>query len=127
MLPGWSEYFSSRFAGHALKTVALSVRRGAGSDFQQRGEFVITQGGVEGSLVYAAAAALRTLIASQGRAVAHLDLLAGRDVESVRAEVVRPRGSRSLATHLKSRLRLDGVKAALLHELLRRPLPEAIC
>ncbi len=120
LLPGWSEYFSSRFAGHALKTVALSVRCADGSDFHQRGEFVITQGGVEGSLVYAAAAALRTLLASQGRAVVQLDLLADRDVESVRAELARPRGSRSLATHLRSRLRLSGVKAALLHELLPR-------
>ena len=38
----------------------------------------------------------------------------------LRAEVARPRGSRSLSTHLKSRLGLDGVKAALLHELLPR-------
>lgn len=120
LLPGWSEHFSSRFAGHALKTVALSVRRGAGSHFRQRGEFVITRGGVEGSLVYAASAALRRLIAAHRRAVAHLDLLAARDPESVHAEVARPRGSRTLATHLKSRLRLSGVKAALLHELLPR-------
>ncbi len=118
--PGWSEYFSSRFAGHALKTVALAVRCDDGSLFQQRGEFVVTQGGVEGSLIYAASSTLRTLIASKGRVVAHLDLLAGRDIESVHTEVARPRGSRSLATHLKSRLRLEGVKAALLHELLPR-------
>ena len=35
-------------------------------------------------------------------------------------EVSRPRGSRSLASHLKSRLGLQGVKAGLLHELLLR-------
>ena len=34
----------------------------------------------------------------------------------MRAELARPRGSRSLSTHLKSRLGLDGVKAGLLHE-----------
>ncbi|MFL6661269.1 MAG: NAD(P)/FAD-dependent oxidoreductase, partial [Rhizobacter sp.] len=38
----------------------------------------------------------------------------------VAAEVARPRGSRSLSTHLKSRLGIDGVKAALLRELLPR-------
>lgn len=118
--PGWSEHFRSRYAGQPLKTVALSVRCADGSRFEQRGEFVVTQDGVEGSLVYAASSALRTLIRAEGRAVAHLDLLAARDVDSVRAEVARPRGSRSLASHLKSRLRLDGVKAALLHELLPR-------
>ena len=34
------------------------------------------------------------------------------------AEVAHPRGSRSLPNHLKSRLNLDGIKLALLHELL---------
>ncbi len=118
--PRWSEHFRSHFAGAPLKTVALSVLNVDGSRFVQRGEFVITQGGVEGSLVYAASSALRSLITAQGRAVAQLDLLADRDAEAVLAEVARPRGSRSMATHLKSRLRLDGVKAALLHELLPR-------
>jgi predicted flavoprotein YhiN len=50
----------------------------------------------------------------------HIDLLPQRDAAFVQAEVARPRGSRSLSTHLKSRLGLDGVKAALLHELLPR-------
>ena len=34
------------------------------------------------------------------------------------AEVRHPRGSRSLASHLKGRLGLDGIKAAVLHEVL---------
>ena len=33
-------------------------------------------------------------------------------------EVSHPRGSRSLSSHLKSRLKIEGIKAALLHELL---------
>jgi len=36
----------------------------------------------------------------------------------VLAETRRPRGTRSLSTHLKSRLHLQGVKMGLLHELL---------
>ena len=40
------------------------------------------------------------------------------DLEQVLAEVRHPRGSRSLSSHLKSRLKIDGIKAALLHELL---------
>jgi predicted flavoprotein YhiN len=38
----------------------------------------------------------------------------------VLAEVSRPRGPRSLSTHLKSRLGIQGLKMALLHELLPR-------
>jgi hypothetical protein len=36
------------------------------------------------------------------------------------AEVRHPRGSRSLSSHLKSRLKLEGIKAAVLHELLTK-------
>jgi len=117
---GWSEFFRTRFAGHPMKTVALSVQAASGTVFEQAGEFVITEGGVEGSLIYAASALARDLIAADGSAVIHLDLLPGRSAEFVQAEVARPRGSRSLSTHLKSRLGIDGVKAALLHELLPR-------
>jgi uncharacterized flavoprotein (TIGR03862 family) len=84
------------------------------------GEFVITEGGVEGSLVYALSGPARDMIAATGKAVVHIDLLPGRSADFVRDEVARPRGSRSLSTHLKSRLGIDGVKAALLHELLPR-------
>jgi uncharacterized flavoprotein (TIGR03862 family) len=116
---GWSEHFRSRFAGHPLKNVALSVD---GAAFDQQGEFIVTDTGVEGSLVYAASGPIRERIATEGRAVVHLDLLPQRSHEFVSAEVARPRGSRSLSTHLKSRLGIDGVKAALLRELLPREL-----
>ena len=118
--PGWSAHFRDRFAGQPLKTVALFLVDVAGNTLRQRGEFVVTQTGIEGSLVYALSAPARELIAAQGQAVLHLDLLPDRDPAFVAAEVARPRGSRSLSTHLKSRLGIDGVKAGLLHELLSR-------
>ncbi len=118
--PGWTEHFRSRFAGHPMKTVALAMQAPDGRPQAQAGEFVITEAGVEGSLVYALSAPLRDTIARDGQATVHIDLQPGRTADFVRDEVARPRGSRSLATHLKSRLGLDGVKAALLHELLPR-------
>ena len=120
LLPGWTEHFRSRFAGAPLKNVALCCIDVQGRAVAQAGECVVTEGGVEGSLVYALSATARELIASAGRAVLHLDLLPGRSAEWVLAEVARPRGSRSLSTHLKARLGIAGVKAALLHELLPR-------
>jgi uncharacterized flavoprotein (TIGR03862 family) len=122
---GWSEHFSTRHAGAPLKNVALEWDE-PGEDPQhprrrrQQGEFVVTATGVEGSLVYAASAALRETLAREGQATCHLDLLPARDAAFVAAEVARPRGSRSLSTHLKSRLGLDGVKMGLLHERLPR-------
>ena len=120
---GWSELFRTRHAGHPMKTVGLTVASEAGAGeaaFAQKGEFVITGTGIEGSLVYAASALIRDRIAAQGSALVHIDLLPQREVDFVHAEIVRPRGSRSLSTHLKSRLGIDGVKASLLHELLTR-------
>ena len=122
---GWSGHFSERHAGAPLKTVAIEWDdAGDGADppvrRRQKGEFVVTATGVEGSLVYAASAALRQTLAREGQATFHLDLLSGRDAAFVAAEVARPRGTRSLATHLKSRLGIDGVKMGLLHECLPR-------
>jgi uncharacterized flavoprotein (TIGR03862 family) len=116
---GWSEFFRSRHAGQPFKSVALSFTDSQGRSFSRLGEFVATETGVEGSLIYAASALLRDEIARHGHATFHLDLLPDRSAQQVLAEVARPRGSRSLASHLKGRLNLAGIKSALLHELLK--------
>jgi uncharacterized flavoprotein (TIGR03862 family) len=115
---GWSDYLRQRHAGQPVKPVAASVRLEDGTVRRQQGEFVLTDTGVEGSLVYAFSAPLREAIARHGHATLTLDLLPAHGAEQVLAEVMRPRGARSLATHLKSRLNLQGLKLALLHEVL---------
>lgn len=118
---GWTEHFRLKFAGQPLKSVALTVR-GQDADagavrWVRKGEFVVTDTGVEGSLVYAASALLRDDLLNQGAACLWLDLMPDKTHEQVQKEVLWPRGSRSLSSHLKSRLGLDGVKMGLLHEL----------
>ena len=114
--PGWSERFARDFAGQPIKPVALTTE-----GFPTRaGEFVITATGIEGSLVYAASSVLREQIARDGQATLTLDLLPQLSPERVLAEVKHPRGSRSLSSHLKSRLHLNPLKLGLLHELLTR-------
>ncbi|HWH72741.1 MAG TPA: TIGR03862 family flavoprotein, partial [Methylibium sp.] len=115
---GWSDFLRSRHAGAPIKPVVLRFDAPDGRRFERQGEFVLTATGIEGSLVYAASAQLRDAIAATGQATLTLDLLPDRSADFVAAEVARPRGSRSLATHLKSRLGIDGAKAALLHEVL---------
>ncbi|MDB5887061.1 MAG: hypothetical protein JWR74_3232 [Polaromonas sp.] len=115
---GWSEHFSSRFAGQPFKSVALQFTDSQGRSFSRRGEFVATASGVEGSLVYAVSSLLRDEISAQGSATFLLDLLPDKSPEQVLVEIRHPRGSRSLSSHLKSRLNLDGIKAAILYELL---------
>jgi uncharacterized flavoprotein (TIGR03862 family) len=114
--PGWSERYATEFAGQPVKPVALEAEGFA----SRPGEFVITATGIEGSLVYAASSALREQIARNGSATLTLDLLPQLTPDRVLAEVKHPRGSRSLSSHLKSRLHLGPLKLGLLHELLTR-------
>ena len=114
----WTPYFSGKFAGQPLKSVAISFTDSAARSFSRKGEFVATATGVEGSLIYAVSSLLRGEIAATGSATFTLDLLPDKTTAQVLLEVAHPRGSRSLSSHLKSRLHLDGIKAALLHELL---------
>jgi uncharacterized flavoprotein (TIGR03862 family) len=115
---GWSEHLRTRFAGQPVKPVVLGWTDAAGREQRQQGEFVLTATGVEGSLIYAFSARLRDAIEATGEARVTLDLLPAHSAEQVLAEVQRPRGPRSLSTHLKSRLGLHGLKMALLHEVL---------
>jgi uncharacterized flavoprotein (TIGR03862 family) len=115
---GWSEHLRERFAGQPLKTVAMRVTDLQGHTELQQGEFVLTATGIEGSLVYAFSARLREQIAAQGQATLQVDLLPQHSETQVLAETSRPRGPRSLSTHLKSRLGIQGAKMALLHEVL---------
>jgi uncharacterized flavoprotein (TIGR03862 family) len=115
---GWSEYFAGRFAGLPFKSVAIHFRSSHGVVFAKKGEFVATSTGIEGSLIYTASRLLRDEINATGFATFYLDLLPDMPSERVLAEVSHPRGSRSLSSHLKSRLHLEGIKVALLHECL---------
>jgi uncharacterized flavoprotein (TIGR03862 family) len=113
----WSEHFRSRFAGQPVKAVSASLIDAAGNRHQRQGEFVITEHGIEGSLVYALSAFLRDRISADGTAVLELDLAPGKDLSRVTAEIAHPRGSRSMSSHLQSRVGIAGVKAGLLREL----------
>jgi uncharacterized flavoprotein (TIGR03862 family) len=116
---GWTPHFVERHAGQALKSVVFHVGQpGQPGHWSRKGECVVTDSGIEGSLVYAAAAMLRENLRTQTQAWLAFDLLPDWPLERLQAELARPRGSRSLASHLKSRLGLHGVKLGLLHELL---------
>jgi uncharacterized flavoprotein (TIGR03862 family) len=114
----WSDHFRERHAGAPLTTVALGLQDGDGRVAYRKGQFVISATGIEGSLVYALSGAIRDRIAHAGQATVYLDLLPDHSSGRVLDEVLRPRGSRSLSSHLQSRLGIAGVKAGLLRECL---------
>jgi uncharacterized flavoprotein (TIGR03862 family) len=113
---GWSAHLQEKCAGQPVKTVRASFVDVHGVPHAKSGELLLTATGVEGSLIYALSAPLRDAIAVRGRATLHLDLLPHKALAEVHSEVARPRGARSMASHLQSRLSLAGAKAVLLRE-----------
>mgnify|MGYP001336733710 CR=1 FL=1 len=108
----WSEFFRSRFAGQPLKSVVLNVEH----QTPQQGELMVTEQGSEGGLIYALSAPIREQINANGCSTIHLDLLPDRSEASIVERLNAPRGKNSFSNHLRKRLGIDGVKAALLRE-----------
>lgn len=114
----WTAHFAQRHAGAPLKPAIMQWRSIDGSMQTRQGEFVITAGGVEGSLIYAASANLRDAIARDGDVVIHLDLAPATDLADLQRALAKPRGKRSFGEHLRRQAGLDGVKAGLIYETL---------
>ncbi|WP_243708168.1 TIGR03862 family flavoprotein [Luteimonas arsenica] len=114
----WSPHFAARHAGAPLKPVVAHWRDDGGGAQMLQGECVISEHGIEGSLVYALSAMLRDRIARDGDTVLELDLVPGREPARLQRELSRPRGKRSLSEHLRRAAGIDGVKAGLLREVV---------
>ena len=114
----WSDYFKQRFAGHPLKGVKLLFDNRAGEHFEQLGELMLTEEGIEGGLVYALSAPLRDEIIAESSATCYIDLLPNRSVAWLVQQLSAPRAKMSMANYLRKRVNLDGVKSALLREAL---------
>jgi uncharacterized flavoprotein (TIGR03862 family) len=109
----WSRMFSDRFAGSPIKSVVATSDAGS-----LPGEFVVTRNGIEGSLVYAHAASLRDRLQRDGSAALTLDLAPGRAEERLIRDLTRQDPKASFSTRLRKGAGIDGVKAALLRELV---------
>ena len=112
----WSAHFLEKCAGEPLKTASFRMEGSKAAPL--RGECMVTQHGLEGGAIYALSAALRDQIMTRGKATLLVDLLPDHSPQRVLDEVSRARGTRSLSSHLRTRLGLQGVRAALLRERL---------
>ncbi|WP_147126259.1 TIGR03862 family flavoprotein [Shimia ponticola] len=106
----WSAHMAKHF-GAPVKGVALRA-----GDQVHRGEFVISERGVEGSAIYAVSKAVRD------GADLSVDLKPDLSTDAVRQRLSK-RGKASLANHLRKALGLTPAQIALLHEF-GRPLPD---
>lgn len=106
----WSDHMAQHL-GTPVKSVALT----AGNQ-SSRGEFIISESGIEGGGVYMVSRALRD------GATLTLDLKPDWPLAKVRAALDKPRGKASLSNHLRKALKLTPVQTALLSEF-GRPFP----
>jgi len=114
----WSPYLRQRFSGQPLKQVIASLRTEEGLTIERRGECVLTQHGLEGSLIYALSAELRDQLVERDEASLTLDLAPDRHIDQLTAALEKPRRGQSLASVLRKGAGLDPLKIALLHECL---------
>ena len=108
----WSSFFRERYAGSPVKSV--TARSSAGTF---PGEFVITEHGIEGSLVYVHAAALRDALLAGEAAHLEVDLVPDRSLTRIERDLARQDPKTSLSNRLRKAAGIEGVKANLLREL----------
>lgn len=113
----WTRVFADQFAGKPLKTVALSVEGHNHQAWYKKGECLITQQGIEGSLIYALSAPIRDALRATGQVNAQLDLMPDIAYDTLLAKLSKPRGKRSWSSFLK-RAGLDAMRISLLRERL---------
>jgi len=113
----WSALLKQKFSGEPLKSIAISFTDHTGETYQRQGECIISREGIEGSLIYALSRPLRETINHTGSATFYIDLAPDRSPEKILDALCR-RGSKSLSSYLKSALGFNGVKTALLYEML---------
>jgi uncharacterized flavoprotein (TIGR03862 family) len=121
----WSDHFRQRNAGQPLKSVVLKFAGSAGEVFQRQGSCVVTKNGLEGSLIYAASALIRDEISIRGSATIALDLAPDRSLEELIRRLSIPRRSRTISSHLRSKVNIKGVETGLLREFAADALDDA--
>lgn len=103
----WSSHMEPYF-GAPVKGCKLSA-----GDTSSRGEFVVSQKGIEGGGVYMVSAAVR-----EGGSLI-LDLLPDMDVDTIAKRLAAVKGKQSASNAMRKALKLDGVKRALFNEFGR--------
>jgi uncharacterized flavoprotein (TIGR03862 family) len=114
----WSDFFRTKFAGAPLKPLRIALAGNPAESLQ--GECVISEYGIEGSLIYALSADIRERINATGHCTLLLDLLPDHRHERIAQAAAKPRNGRSLSDFLRRHFNLAPVKTALLYELANK-------
>jgi uncharacterized flavoprotein (TIGR03862 family) len=107
----WSDVFRDRFEGQPLKNAVFKF-----GNRTERGEAVITRGGIEGGAIYSLSADLREAILTSGEATLLIALRPDLDDNALAARLSSPRGKQSVSNFLRKMLQLSPVAIGLLQE-----------
>ncbi len=113
----WSTFFATQHAGDAVKSIVIYHKDKRGHQQKKMGDFIISRYGLEGGLIYAFTRTVRQSIQDTGHALLFIDLTPHKTSEQLHHALSRPRGSCTVAKHLKRYAGIEGVKAKLLREL----------
>lgn len=112
----WSDYVRERLAGTPLKNVGLRLQYGTGDhEKYHKGELVITNYGLEGSLVYALSGPIRDSLDLEDTKLT-LDWLPHRSNDWITAKLQKVRPGTSFTDQLRKGLGLTASASALLQE-----------
>ena len=117
----WSKVFKDKFSGTPIKNVELSFTDINGKIQSKLGELLVSQNGVEGSLIYTYSKFMRELMEQKSPLTIYLDLFPHRSKDKLKQQLSAPRGKQSLSAFWK-RIGLSGVRASLLREVLDKEL-----
>jgi len=113
----WSPFFRARFAGQPLKNVVLSFTDAQQQIWSKPGECLVTDTGLEGSLIYAQSRMIRDTLLAQGQVEAHLDLLPVMTAQQLSARLAKTSNKLSFSNRCK-RAGIDALRLALVREQL---------
>ncbi|WP_028292893.1 BaiN/RdsA family NAD(P)/FAD-dependent oxidoreductase [Oceanobacter kriegii] len=116
----WSDYLKKNFAGAPLKQVALSVRGPDGKTVKRTGEFIISEYGIEGSLVYALSRPIREQLMAGNDPHLCLDWLPNLSMDELQKKLSQPRGKLSFSNWLRKKLKLPAIANTLLRDCVEK-------
>ncbi|WP_233402516.1 TIGR03862 family flavoprotein [Marinomonas transparens] len=116
----WSDHLKTKFAGYPLKGIAFSFTLNDGGVVSKKGECILTQDGMEGSLIYAFSKYIRDEINESGTASLLIDFLPLQSTEQLIKKLGKTKPKESFSKYLKRTLGISGVKNALLHETFQK-------
>ncbi len=117
LVVGWSREFASRFAGSALKDVALAF-----NGEKSRGDVMVTANGLEGGAVYALSSPLRDALATTGVVELTVDLRPDQSLAVLTRRLGRRRPKESVAGWLRG-AGVAPAAASLLREVRGNEIP----